>query len=139
MRSVPTRREGLLIAAIAVFLVGHLVARPDLFPLSTYPMFSDDTRSMSWLSVEGPDGALHPASLGLASDYVMNPNPRYGRRIPGPNPDGQRADPADIEARVEAHLADLDVAWVEVTQTTIEALPDGTIQRSTTGTWRFQR
>lgn len=139
MTSPPTRREGLFIGVLVLFLLGHLVARPDLFPFSTYPMFSDNTTSMSWLNVEGPDGPVDPAALGLASDYVINPNAKYGRRVPGPNPGGAPADPADIETRVEAHLDDLDIEWVQVIQTTIEAQPDGSIGRSTTGTWRFDR
>lgn len=136
-RTAQRTGERLLIGAIVLFLVAHVVARPDLFPLSTYPMFSDDATSMSWLEVSGPDGPIDPARLDLATDYVINPDPRYGRRVPGPNPGGGRADAEDVAARVHARLDELDVAWVEVTETTVEALPDGTIRRSITGTWRF--
>ena len=138
MRSVPTRSERVFLAGLGLFLVGHLIARPDLFPFSTYPMFSDRTTSMSWLEVEGPDGSIAPSRLGLGSDYVVNPNARYGKRLPGLNPGGQPADPDLIATRVRAHITDLDVPWVIVTQITVEALDDGTVRRSRTGSWRFE-
>ena len=58
--------------------------------------------------------------------------------MPGLNPGGQPADPDLIATRVRAHLPDLDVPWVTVTQITVEALDDGTIRRSRTGSWRFE-
>ncbi len=139
MKRAPTRRERLFLAVLALYLIGHLVARPDLFPFSTFPMFSDRTESMSWLTVAGADGPIDPAALDLATDYVVNPDPRYGIRVPGPNPGGRPADPEDVAARVERRLPELDQPWVVVTEITVEQLANGTIRRRTTGTWRFER
>jgi len=61
----------LLIGAIIVFLVAHVVARPDLFPLSTYPMFSDNTTSISWLTIEGPDGLLLAGVLCFVLGIIL--------------------------------------------------------------------
>ncbi len=133
------RREWIVLGTLALFLVGHIATRPDLFPFSTYPMFSDRTTSMSWLQVEGPDGPVSAHAFELNSDYVINPDAKYGLRSPGPNPAGQPADPADITRRVEERLPDTDLPWIVVTQTTVEAFDDGSISREETGSWRFDR
>jgi len=138
MQAVRDRGERVFVAGLVLFLVGHLIARPDLFPFSTYPMFSDRTTSVSWLQVEGPDGPIAPDRLGLATDYVANPNAKYGRRLPSLNPDGRPADPDLVADRVRSNLPSLGEPWVVVTQITVEALDDGTIRRSRTGSWRFE-
>lgn len=122
-----------------LFVLGSLVFRPDLYPFSTYPMFSDATESISWLEVQGPDGPVSAKLFDLESDYVYNPEPRYGRRsVVGPNPLGALADPADIEERVARRIDESGLAWIEVTQHRRELGPDGKVAYQVIGTWRFE-
>jgi hypothetical protein len=110
---------------LALFFGGLLLAPlagPDLFPYSTFPMFSDATRALSRLEVSGPDGPLPSAAFGLASDYVMNRNVWVGRAIPpGPNPLGRPADPALVAERVRALNGEMRISGQPGRGTTIEA------------------
>jgi hypothetical protein len=131
-------------AFLALFFGGLLLAPlagPDLFPYSTFPMFSDATRALSRLEVSGPDGPLPSAAFGLASDYVMNRNVWVGRAIPpGPNPLGRPADPALVAARVRARWPTTDPpAWIEVREVTLWVDAAEELRREETARWRFTR
>jgi len=132
------RSELGFLLALALFGLANLPLRPDRFPVSTFPMFSDRTVQMSWLMVEGPDGPLSTHAFELANDYMVNPRPRYGLHTPGPNPGGRPADKADVEARVRRHLAEQGVPWVVVVQTTTRYEPDGSVFRGETARWRIE-
>jgi hypothetical protein len=131
-------------AFLALFLAGLLLAPlagPDLFPYSTFPMFSDATRALSRLEVIGPAGPLPSSQFGLASDYAMNTRVWVGRAIPpGPNPRGGHADPAVVADRIRAHWPTTDPpAWIEVREVTLWIDAEERLQREETARWRFTR
>ena len=66
---------------LSVFIVSPLYS--DLYPFSTFPMFSDREASFLELSITGPEGeSLHPSNYGMEKLQFANRDCRYGYRRP---------------------------------------------------------
>jgi hypothetical protein len=77
-------RRAFELSFIGIFLFGHLVIAPlvvDLYPFSTFPMFSDKIRQANMTVVLGPGGErLDPVRFALGPNDLANPAPRQGVR-----------------------------------------------------------
>jgi len=72
--------------AVAIVLLGQICIAPwaiDLFPFSSFPMFSDSPKTLLEYQFFSPQGEiLSPEQFGMVSSYVANPSPKLSRKLP---------------------------------------------------------